>query len=98
MNRIGFVFVAASIAFLATGRGDAQATVTAPPPAPAIAAGLEFDVASVRQNKTEDEPDGSFPLGPGDIFTPRRRRMKGKVSSGCGSWSDNGGVEVVKSV
>jgi hypothetical protein len=35
---------------------------------PATEAKLEFDVASVKQNKSDDEPSANFPLGPGDVY------------------------------
>lgn len=31
---------------------------------------LEFDVASIKQNKTTDRPNSNVPLGPGDVYTP----------------------------
>jgi uncharacterized protein (TIGR03435 family) len=31
---------------------------------------MEFDVASVKPNKSDDQPASSFPLGPGDAFIP----------------------------
>jgi uncharacterized protein (TIGR03435 family) len=33
-----------------------------------VATKLVFDVASVRQNKSGDKPESSFPLGPGDMY------------------------------
>jgi uncharacterized protein (TIGR03435 family) len=30
---------------------------------------LEFEVASVKQDKSDVAPDGTFPLGPGNVFT-----------------------------
>lgn len=30
----------------------------------------EFDVASVKPNKSNDEPQSNFPLGPGDVYVP----------------------------
>ncbi len=31
---------------------------------------LAFDVASVKPNKSDDQPNSNFPLGPGDVYTP----------------------------
>jgi len=31
---------------------------------------LEFDVASVKQNKSDDKPKSNFLLGPGDVYAP----------------------------
>jgi hypothetical protein len=41
-----------------------------PMAAQASVAKLEFEVASVKQDKSDVEADGSFPLGPGNVFTP----------------------------
>ena len=29
----------------------------------------EFDVASVKPNKSDDPPSSNFPMGPGDVYT-----------------------------
>lgn len=34
------------------------------------AASQEFDVASVKPNKSTDPPYVNFPLGPGDVYVP----------------------------
>ena len=34
------------------------------------AAGKRFDVASVKANKSDDQPYSNFPLGPGDVYVP----------------------------
>lgn len=31
---------------------------------------MEFDVASVKQNRSDAQPDSNFPLGPGDVYVP----------------------------
>jgi uncharacterized protein (TIGR03435 family) len=41
-----------------------------PTAAQASVAKLEFEVASVKQDKSDVEATGTFPLGPGNIFTP----------------------------
>ena len=41
-----------------------------PMAAQASVAKLEFDVASVKQDKSDVETNGTFPLGPGNAFTP----------------------------
>ena len=33
-------------------------------------AAQEFDVASVKSNKSSDPPYANFPLGPGDVYVP----------------------------
>src|ERR1700744_2516207 len=44
--------------------------------APAWAQKLEFDVASVKQNKTGDPPQSTnVPLGPGTVFIPSGGRF-----------------------
>ena len=41
-----------------------------PMAAQASVAKLEFEVASVKQDKSDVETNGTFPLGPGNAFTP----------------------------
>jgi uncharacterized protein (TIGR03435 family) len=41
-----------------------------PMTAQASVAKLEFEVASVKQDKSDVETNGTFPLGPGNVFTP----------------------------
>ena len=35
-----------------------------------IDAGQQFEVASIKLNKTNDQPFSNFPLGPGDVYVP----------------------------
>jgi len=70
---LGILTVSACRAQAAAAPPAIAATTT---PAPAAvpdwqtAAGgkMEFDVASVKQNKTDDKPTMNFPLGPGDVY------------------------------
>jgi uncharacterized protein (TIGR03435 family) len=48
-------------ASLSTQSGNAQSTPATKP---------EFDVASVKQNKSSDPPFANMPLGPGAVYTP----------------------------
>jgi uncharacterized protein (TIGR03435 family) len=41
---------------------------------------LEFDVASVRENKTGDPPYSNFPLGPGPIFGAKDGLLEARAS------------------
>jgi uncharacterized protein (TIGR03435 family) len=50
--------------------GVAQAPAVATTAPAAAAAKMEFDVASVRQNKSDDPQNSNFPLGPGDVYVP----------------------------
>ena len=47
----------------------AQAQPIAAPPPPS-AQKIEFDVASVKLNKSNDAPNMNYPLGPGDVYVP----------------------------
>lgn len=38
--------------------------------APAASSQPAFDVASVKPNKSGNQPTSNFPLGPGDVFNP----------------------------
>ena len=38
--------------------------------AAAQSAALSFDVASVKANKSDAQPNSNFPLGPGDVYSP----------------------------
>ncbi len=51
--------------------GIAMATGMAPdqPTAPSDA-GRQFEVASIKLNKTNNPPSSNFPLGPGDVYVP----------------------------
>lgn len=54
---------------LASLRGS---TLQSQPPSPQLAATdrLEFDVASVRPNRSSNRPTTNFPIGPGDVYVP----------------------------
>lgn len=36
---------------------------------------LEFDVASVKPNKSDEKASSNFPLGPGDVYVPNGGRF-----------------------
>jgi uncharacterized protein (TIGR03435 family) len=63
-------FIAAAIATIGFANAQSQ-TITAPK--------LEFDVASIKQNKSDARPVTNFPLGPEDAYTPN-----GGLFSGSG--------------
>jgi uncharacterized protein (TIGR03435 family) len=57
--------LAAAVPCIFTPASFAQATTGSAP-----VTKLEFDVASVKQNKSADQPNMNFPLGPGDVYVP----------------------------
>jgi uncharacterized protein (TIGR03435 family) len=60
---------AAGFAVPLMAQAPANATVALPSPK-VTGEKLEFDVASVKQNKTGNQPDSNVPLGIGDIYSP----------------------------
>jgi uncharacterized protein (TIGR03435 family) len=62
---LGSMVAVASL--LITPKSLAQSPTTSVPP---TAEKLEFDVASVRQNKSGNKPASNVPLGPGDVYVP----------------------------
>jgi uncharacterized protein (TIGR03435 family) len=72
------IFVAALVlnpyASSARSRSLAQAPPASTPAAPGwetTAGGkMEFEVASVRENKSNDKANADFPMGPGDVYAP----------------------------
>jgi uncharacterized protein (TIGR03435 family) len=61
----GRVLLVGAVWVAITGAGLAQVPITQ-----ADGKKLEFEVASVRQNKSDDKPYSNFPLNPGSQFSP----------------------------
>jgi uncharacterized protein (TIGR03435 family) len=66
-SRIGAAVVLCAL-MASAGVGQAPAVATTAPAA--AAPKMEFDVASVKQNKSDDPQNANFPLGPGDVYVP----------------------------
>jgi uncharacterized protein (TIGR03435 family) len=72
-QRAGTMFAVALLAGLVSGPPNAQSAAGQAPAAQsprAAADKLAFDVASVKLNKSTDEPNSNFPLGPGNVYVP----------------------------
>ncbi len=71
LSLFGIGMLAGALWIVATVEGRSQTLPVANSPTPK----LEFEVASVRQNKSDDKPYSNFPLNPGPQFSPSRGHL-----------------------